>query len=854
MGVAATLLLPLAGEALAEVVVLTDGTRLTVQSYELQGNRVVLTTLDGKLQSVSLRDVDLPATERLNGIDPPPRSETGATAETGTKPRVALSPVPTSSAPAEPAPSAQAPGRAASATTAVSALPEFSPPAPVAPEVITRDAVGNITVRATRLAEPLVVDGKLDDPIYSQVKPVNGFVQQEPLEGEPATEDSDAWIFFDDSNVYISVRCWDSQPERMIANEMRRDHGNIRQNENFSLVFDTFYDRRNGFNFTTNPLGAVRDQLVGDEGQNNNLDWNTVWDVKSAMDDQGWTFEMVVPFKSLRFKNAGPQVWSFNLRRNVKWKNETSTLAPIPAAQGGIALFLFSQAATLVGIEVPSSNRNLEVKPYALSQLTTDQTSDEPYSNDPDADFGFDVKYGLTSGLIGDFTYNTDFAQVEEDAQQINLTRFNLRFPEKREFFLEGQSIFAFGGAGGRGSGLTPEMFFSRRIGLTEEGEDPIRVGGRVTGRAGQFRIGALNIQTRGGEDAEGMNVIPATNFSVIRLRRDFLLRSDIGVIATYRNTSLTEEAESNGVFGFDGNFAFYENLRLNAYYARSRTALDQGGTTRNDNASYTGKLDYNGDRYGLVLEHLYVGEDFQPELGFMRREDFRRNYVQGRFSPRPRSIDWIRQFTWQADLDRITDTEGLLETRTIQGEFRINLENGDSTRVTYTNYFEFLPEEFEISDGVILPVGDYTFQDVDFSYSFGSQRKLPTSVSYRTGSFWSGNRDALDFNARIEISPKFSVEPRGSLNWVDLPEGSFDTRLASTRVTYTFSPRMALSSFIQYNSSSDSLSSSVRFRWEYEPGSDLFVVYSEGRDDLSLDPFLANRTLAVKFTKLFRF
>jgi hypothetical protein len=803
--------------------------------------------LEGEIQSVPLAAVDLETTEHLNETLQPASNPTAAESE----PRVASPrPVSTSPPPAEPAQSAQASGRVPSPTSAAGALPEFSPPAPVPPEVIARDAEGNITVRATRLAEPLVVDGKLDDPIYSRVKPVNGFIQQEPLEGQPATEDSDAWIFFDDANVYISVRCWDSQPERMIANEMRRDHGNIRQNENFSLVFDTFYDRRNGFNFTTNPLGAVRDQLIGDEGQSNNLDWNTVWDVKAAMDDRGWTFEMVVPFKSMRFKSSGPQVWSFNLRRNVKWKNETSTLAPIPAAQGGIALFLFSQAATLVGIEVPSSNRNLEVKPYALSQLTTDQTADEPYSNDPDADFGFDVKYGLTSGLIGDFTYNTDFAQVEEDAQQINLTRFNLRFPEKREFFLEGQSIFAFGGGGG----LTPELFFSRRIGLTSEGEDPIRVGGRVTGRAGKYRVGALNIQTRGVEDASENALIPATNFSVFRLRRDFLRRSDIGVIATYRSTSLTEEAASNGVFGFDGNFAFYENLRMNAYYARSRTALDEGGTTGSDNTSYTGKLDYNGDRYGLVLEHLYVGEDFQPELGFMRREDFRRNFVQGRFSPRPRSIDWIRKFTWQADFDHITDTEGVLETRTVQGEFGIDLENGDNTRVVYANYFEFLPEEFEISDGVILPVGDYTFQDVDFSYSFGSQRKFPTSISFRTGSFWSGNRNALDFDTRIEISPKFSVEPVLSLNWVDLPEGSFDARLVSTRVTYTFSPRMAVSSFIQYNSDSDSLSSSVRFRWEYDPGSDLFVVYSEGREDLSLDPFLGNRTFAVKFTKLFRF
>ena len=281
---------------------------------------------------------------------------------------------------------------------------------------------------------------------------------------------------------------------------------------------------------------------------------------------------------------------------------------------------------------------------------------------------------------------------------------------------------------------------------------------------------------------------------------------------------------------------------------------MNQDGITGNDPASYTGKLDYNGDRYGLVLEHLYAGEHFQPELGFLRREAFRRHFASGRFSPRPRSIEAIRRFVWQGDFDYITDTGGRLETRTALAEFRLELENSDQARVEYTNSFEFLPEEFEISDGVILPVGEYRFQDINFLYSFGAQRPLPSTISFRTGSFFSGDRDALRFNGRVELTRKFSVEPRLSLNWVDLPEGDFDARLASARVNYTFSPRMFLSSFLQYNSRSESFSSSVRFRWEYEPGSDLFVVYSEGRDDLSTDPFLANRTLAVKFTKLFRF
>ena len=854
VGILTVLLLLRAENAVADIVIFMDGSRLSVQSYRLEGELLVMTMMDGELRSVLRGSVDLEATERLNGAgqpqsalppvaDVPPPATPPADENGGTAFNLpALSHEPATTAPSEEA-----------APTSTGSLPAFSPPAPRAPEVMARDSEGRITLRATRLAEPIVLDGKLDDPIYSRVKSVSGFIQQEPDEGEPASEETEAWIFFDDRNFYVSVRCWDSHPERMIANEMRRDHNNIFRNESIVLVLDTDYDRRNGFYFATNPLGALRDQSVGDEGQNNNADWNTVWDVGASMDDRGWVFEMAVPFKSLRFKNVGPQVWSFNLRRIVAWKNERTFLAPIAAAHSMSGVFRFSDAATLVGVEVPGSNRNLELKPYALSSLTTNQKADEPFSNDPDADVGFDVKYGLTSGLIGDFTYNTDFAQVEEDQQQINLTRFSLFFPEKRDFFLESQSIFAFGGAATRGfrGGLTPIMFFSRRIGLTEDGEDPIRVGGRVTGRAGHYRIGALNIQTRGVEEDP---LIPATNFSVLRVRRDFLQRSDIGVIATYRNSSFTEGAGSNGVFGFDGNFAFFESLQLNSYYAVSRTTLEQGGTTGDDNASYLGKLDYGGDRYGLILEHLYVGEDFQPGLGFLRREAFRRNFVHGRFSPRPRSIEAIRRLVWQVDFDHIADTGGRLETRNVQGQFSIEFDNSDRLRVQYNDIFEFLPEEFEISDDVILPVGEYRFQDLEFAYTFGPQRPLPSTIRYQTGGFWSGNLDTLSFNGRVEISPKFSIEPRLSLNWVDLPEGDFDTRLVSARVNYTFSPRMVVSSFIQYNSRSDSVSSSVRFRWEYEPGSDLFVVYSEGREDLSLTPFLANRTFAVKFTKLFRF
>jgi Domain of unknown function (DUF5916) len=738
----------------------------------------------------------------------------------------------------------------------------FGPPPPVPPAVVSRDETGRVTFRATRIPEPLVLDGKLDEEIYRQVPGTEGFIQQEPHEGEPATERTELWVFYDDKNVYFSARCWDDHPERMVINEMRRDNFNIFQNENVTVVLDTFYDRRNGYFFQTNPLGAIRDQQVMDEGQSNNQDWNTVWDAKGSVFDQGWIAEIAIPFKSLRFKKGRDQIWGFNFKRSVRWKNEEDFLSPIAASHRFRGIYRFSDAATLVGIEIPGGSRNLELKPYGIATVVTNRDPEFPlHENDTGVDGGFDLKYGLTQGLIADFTYNTDFAQVEEDQQQVNLTRFSLFFPEKREFFLEGQGIFSFGGVQQRGgsnrpgdsaANLTPILFFSRTIGLTEEGEDPILAGGRVTGRAGPYRVGVLDIQTRGIDGT----VVQPTNFSVLRVRRDVLRRSDVGVIATHRTTSLTEGGAANSVFGVDGNFAFFSNLRLNGYFAASRTPLAGGGVLSGNDVSYQGKLDYGGERYGLQLEHLKVGESFKPELGFVSREAFRRSFAQARFSPRPLSIESIRRFVFQGEVDYIEgEPSGRVETRRLQGRFQIEFESGDEAAVELNHQYEFLPEDFEIIEGTFIPVGAYNFGDVNFIYRIGPQRPFPGFVTFRNGSFFGGHRREFAVSGRIEVSPKFSIEPTVSVNIVDIPEGPFTAKLVSSRFNWTFSPRMVLASLVQYNSTSNSLSTSLRYRWEYEPGSDFFVVFTDGRQtDVLGFPALLNRTFAVKFTKLFRF
>ena len=720
---------------------------------------------------------------------------------------------------------------------------------PRPPAVKTQDADGHVTVRAVRIAEPIVVDGLLDDPVYEQVAAIDGFVQQLPDEGAPPTEPTEIWILFDDDNIYLSARCWDSQPDRMVADEMTRDARAIWRNELLSVIFDTFHDGRNGMNFSTNPLGGLMDNLVTDESAVN-LDWNTVWDAQTSFFEQGWMVEMTIPFKSLRFKaGGGEQTWGINVSRRVQWKNESSFLSPVPASLGYRGMLQVSAAATLVGIEPPTTIRNLEIKPSAISGAFTNKTVTPIRSNDLTGEVGIDVKYGLTRSLIADFTVNTDFAQVEADEQQVNLTRFSLFFPEKREFFLEGQGIFSFGDTGavnwGGPPSDTPVVFFSRRIGLEGGNEVPIRAGGRVTGRSGPYSIGLLNIQTGDSAAADSLS----TNFSVVRVKRDMLRRSNFGVIYT-RRSRLENGLGFNQVYGADLNLRFYENINFTNYYAQT----DTPGLAES-NASYRSKFDYTGDLYGITAEHLTVGKNFNPEIGFVRRDNFRRNFAQFRFSPRPRSIPWLRRMIYQGSFDYITDMTGILETRESKLRLEMELENSDKWYLQYTDSFEGLPEEFKLTSDVILPVGGYKFGHIRTEYDFGAQRRVSGRLFYTRGTFYGGTRSDVGYQGRAVFTPQLAIEPRVSVSDVDLPQGSFTTTLLGTRASFTVSPRMFLAALIQFNSSNKAVDTNIRFRWEYEPGSDLFIVYSDGRDTgLEGFPQLENRSFVVKFTRLFRF
>ncbi len=724
--------------------------------------------------------------------------------------------------------------------------PVDGPPAPIAPLSVSRDAQGRATLRATRVTETMRVDGALTESIYQSVTPIGDFVQFEPVNGAPATEQTELWILFDNENLYISGKAYDGSPERWVLNEMRRDIPNVSANESVGFSIDTFNDKRNGFLFEGNAIGGFLDAQVTNEGFPPNQNWNAVWDVQVGRFEGGWTFEFEIPFRSLRYQPGAEQVWGFNMRRVVRWKNEESHIVPVPASLGQRrGLMQVSLNARLVGIEVPPGSRNLELRPFAISSLTSDRLARPSVTNKLAGDVGLDVKYGVTQNLTADFTVNTDFAQVEVDEQQVNLTRFSLFFPEKRTFFLEGQGIFNFGlGAGANtNGGDVPTLFFSRQIGFTRGLLVPILGGGRLTGKVGNYTVGLMNLQT----DEDDAAAAPSTNFSIVRIKRDVLRRSAVGVLYADRSRSLAAQGRA-ATYGADGTFSFFNDLNANVYVAKTKTP----GITRRD-LSYRGQLNYAGDRYGLVAERLVIEEGFNPEIGFVRRPNMRKWTGTGRFSPRPRARGTVRKWLYEGTGSYIENNAGVLESRQWDGTFGVDLSSGDTLRVQGTQVFEFLARPFRIDRAATIPVGNYAFSNLAVRYTLGSQRRFAGTVSAERGSFYEGHKTTVGLSAgRYGVINQIQIQPGISVNHVELPFGEFTATQLQTRVVYTLTPRTFIAGLLQYNSSSKLLSTNLRLRWEYKPGSELFVVYTDERDGATRwIPDLNNRAFVVKIAPL---
>ncbi len=739
-----------------------------------------------------------------------------------------------------------------------------NPPPPVAPATINRDTTGRATVRAIRLDSPLDVDGRLDEEVYAREQPFGGLIQAAPDYGEPQTEKSDIWVTFDDRNIYVTCRCHDSAPpDEWVVNELRRDTGGLRQNDHIGVMFDTFHDGRSGFGFYSNPLGARADYSMVDEGQSNS-DWNPVWTSKTGRFDGGWIVEMAIPFKSLRYRAGRNQTWGMQLRRSVRRRNEWGYLTPVPQSLAGPqALNRVSSAAILVGLDLPEAGHSVEVKPYVVSRLSTDRVQTPPITNDMDGEIGGDLRFGITANLTADFTVNTDFAQVEVDEQQVNLTRFSLFFPEKREFFLEGRGIFDFGRGGtGMGGGFrpsdTPYLFYSRRIGLNNGRVVPIAAGGRVTGKVGPWGIGLMNIQT--GRERESLT--DPTNFSVLRLKRDVLRGGTVGMMFTNRSL-LPSGNGSNQAWGADGAFQLSQDMSIGAWWARTATT----GLSGKDQ-SYQLRANWNHDRYGADAELLSVGANFRPEVGFTRRTDFTRSYAQLRFSPRPATIPSVRKFSWSGSGEYIVNGAGTLEARIWNGQFSTEFQSSDEFWLGINHDYEQISEPFTPTGSpVAIQPGGYTFTDATAAWTFGAHRRVSGMISVQAGQYYDGTIQSLSLSgnpfspARVVLSSHLSVEPSFTWTRIRLPAATFTTRLARARIDYAFTPLMFATTLVQYNSADHTLSTNLRFRWEYAPGSELFIVYTDERDQTDsryatpgLVRGLRNRAFVVKLNRLFRF
>ncbi|MCZ6769625.1 MAG: DUF5916 domain-containing protein [Acidobacteria bacterium] len=685
---------------------------------------------------------------------------------------------------------------------------------------------------ALYVSSKIVIDGNLDEAEWRLAQPATDFTQNEPREGEPATERTEVRLLYDEENLYIGVYCFDSAGEKgLVVTDLRRDYTPL-QGDHFSVLLDTFDDNRNAFVFGTNPRGGVREGQMGGDGQASNFDWDAVWYVKSKITELGWQAEMAIPFKSLRFRDNERQVWGVNFMRRNRRKNEDIYWAPIPRPY---RLSRVSLAGELEGMSGIRQGRNLYVKPYLLAPVLRREGDDIDFL--PDA--GFDLKYGVTSGLTLDLSVNTDFAQVEADQQQINLTRFSLFFPEKREFFLENASIFEFSGTG-RGFRSSRDLipFFSRRIGISSGDLIPILGGLRLSGTAGKYRVGLLSMQTDEFKDT------PTTNFSVARVRRDIFLNSDIGAILVNKQVS---GGEFNRTYGLDTNLRFFRYLDISSFLLKTATAGEQG-----KDAAGKFRISWNDRMFDIQAEHLSIQEEFNPEVGFVPRQGIRKS--TGEFTVRPRPgerIPWIREFRPSLSIEYLTNQENLLETRSTTQNISISFEDSSSMWFTRRESFERLDEEFEIRDDQFIAVGDYQTTEYVVSYNSDRSRLFRGNVTLRTTEFWDGNKDSFQAGLGFQPGYQFGAEISWSYADISLPSGNFTTDLVTTRLRYSFSPIMFLNALIQYNSTRQEVASNLRFNFTYKPLSDFFLVYNERR---STTGEVTERALIGKLTYVFDF
>ena len=685
---------------------------------------------------------------------------------------------------------------------------------------------------ALYIESPIVLDGNLDEAAWSLAEVATDFTQNDPKMGEPATERTEVRILYDDENFYLGVYCYDSAgKEGPIVTQVSRDFS-PREGDHFTFIVDTFDDNRNGVVFGTNPRGAKREGQMSEDGGRSNYDWDSIWEVKSKITDAGWQAEFSIPFRTLRFPNTEQQVWGVNFSRRMRRKDESVHWSPIPRPY---RLSRTSRAGELSGITGIRQGRNLYLKPYASAPFVRRRGDDVDFT----PDVGFDLKYAVTPSLALDVTVNTDFAQVEADQQQINLTRFPLFFPEKREFFLENAATFQVRrvGQGTRGRSRDLIAFFSRRIGLSQGRLVTILGGGRLTGKAGRYRLGFLSIQTD--EFAE----IPSTNFTVARVRRDILHNSDLGGIFISKQGG----GEHNRTYGLDSRLHFFRYLEIASFFLKT----DTPGLSGDDTAGsvFVGWAD---PRYDIQAEYLSVEANFNPEVGFVPRKGIRKSRGEFNLKFRPgERIPWIREFRPSIGIQYITNQEGVEESKNFDQTLSFDLEGGGLLGLTHRVRFERLEEPFFIRPDQAIPVGDFVFEEISTNLSSDRSQMFSGSISLRIGEFFDGHQETYTAGFRFQPNYRFSTNISWDHDDVELPSGDFFTDLVTTRANYAFSPRMFLNALIQYNSTLREVASNIRFNFIYKPLSDFFLVYNERR---ATSGEVLERALIAKLTYVLSF
>ncbi len=684
--------------------------------------------------------------------------------------------------------------------------------------------------------ETIQIDGRLDEPVWQTAAPATRFWQYAPLDRAPATERTEVRVVQDERALYFGIICHDTNPKGIIALDMRRD-APLSNDDYVGIYLDTYHDHRNFYYFSTNSLGTRRDGIVTD-ARSYNTAWNGIWEVKTQVTESGWTAEFRIPFATLRFGGAQPMTWGLQLSRAVRRKQESDYWAPIPRWLGGRATWRAERFGQLVGIRTGGSYARWEAQPYLLGGGTRGY---RPSSSDPRSDAGGDVLYDFTPNLRGTVSVRTDFAQVEADQEVINFTRFPIFFPERRDFFLEDAGLF--------NVGLEQEMmlFYSRRIGLSEGQEVPILAAGKLSGRVGPYSLGVMNVQTeRTPLAVSGAAAVePATNYSVVRVKRDLFTNSSIGALVTNRQSGGGDFERSAGL---DGNFWFSPALKGEMLLARTFNRSGAG----NDGLGI-GRLMFTKQNVVADVRYYAVGPDFEPAMGFVTQRDLRRSsaevgYTQWINRAGVRSLLYSGAFVYDAFYDH--DFYGRRGTAAAE----VTLESNDRIGYAYGPARERIAVPFQVGPITIQP-GDYTNRSHELTLVSNASRPVSGAVEYSLVDYWGGDRRQLLLSTNLHPTANLSVDLIYTHNTVDHPHGAFDTTTISNRVLYAFTTDLFAKSYVQWNDLDRRLSANLLVGWEYRPGSEIYLVYNEIRDRFA-SPHLTprNRILLLKWTYTFRF